>query len=497
MGCLVLDVEQVDLEQGHVEQLDGLDQQIELDKHFGGEVRADADVEQVLGPATLVVVHGGDLAAADLAVADPGHRRDVAVDVLAQHRARDVLQVEASVEVDEALKPARDRPQVDAGEQADARLDVELVFLLAAGAGDDLAAPELRHREVEDVEAVQGVERVVRRNRLADAVGVVAEGQVDLRLKGGARAELQQHRADGDGGKRSPTRCAVAEQGQFVAEQGRIAPRQDRLPVVDVLQVLDHLEAGAAGVAGATRGLGRDVSELGGKVGGQCQGGLRPLDLACAETGQVADQDFAAVGPAPDHAGQVAYELRRLEEGHRDLRLAIELETGVDQAERRVLDPNSQGEFHATDRRHHEVDEGLHRADDALDLLGDRQQHVVDERADVQAQLVQADLGRGHLLAVLPVPVHQQVGFELGHALGVGHVEHGQQVDVGVDAEDKTEALAGRLRNQLADRQAATAVALDVDAQHDIGAAGLEAVLGGVAVLVGDGGTEEQQRADR
>ena len=157
LGCLVLEVEQVGFEQLHVEQGDGLDPQIELDEHAGREARAHGDVEQVLGPAALVVVHGGHFAAADLAVADPGHCRDVAVDVLAQHRARDVLQVEAGVETDGALEPARYRTQVHAGKQADARLDVELVLLLAAGTGDDLAVLELRHREVEDVEAVQGV----------------------------------------------------------------------------------------------------------------------------------------------------------------------------------------------------------------------------------------------------------------------------------------------------------------------------------------------------
>ena len=268
LGCFVLEVEQVDLEQRRFVEgdADGADQR-NPDRQLNEDVQREAgihlDVEQVLEAATLVVVHGGDFAAADATVADPLDIGDIAGVVFGQHLACDVLQIDTGVEVDPAAAAASDRAQAHCQLQPDARADVELVFFLPPRARYDLAVSELRQGEVIDKKAVDRDQRVAGAQGLADPVGVKAKGQVGEGLEFGHGGELEQHGPDRYLGQWHPLVKLDAQQRQLVAEQYRIAAGEDGLPVVDALDVLEHLEARARGAARAAGGFGRHVVELG------------------------------------------------------------------------------------------------------------------------------------------------------------------------------------------------------------------------------------------
>ena len=204
----------------------------------------------------------------------------------------------------------------------------------------------------------------------------------------------------------------------------------------------------------------------------------------------------AGAAPAADQVGHGRDELHRLEEVCRNLRLALEPEQAVEQAQRCVFDADDLGELHATDGREHHVNKRLEGGDHASQLLGNRQQKVVEQAAHIDRQMGQVHLGGRHFLAILPVPVHHQVGAQLGHGLDrARHAEDGLQLDVGVDTEDRAKGLAGRLAQQLRHAQSTFAVAAQVYTQHNVGTAGLERLTGRLSPHVGDLCLEEQELA--
>ena len=237
--CGQIQVEQVDPEQFLVE--DGVAEQV--DEDAADEIRSHVDVEQVLEAATLVVVQGDDIAGAHLAIGLPGHIGDIAEVVLGQDREGDVVQVQRSEEIDAGFQPTRHRADIDAGAQLDLRVDGDLRRLLAAGAGHDLALGEGGQRDVVHEEAVEHVDRVAGCDRLADAVGVEPHRQIRRRAELGRGAEQEVERRDDRDQDIDRLGHLGAEQRELVAEQRGIAAGQQLLPVVDVLDVGEELEA--------------------------------------------------------------------------------------------------------------------------------------------------------------------------------------------------------------------------------------------------------------
>ena len=412
---LIGDVEQVDLEQGQIEEPDRGDPQVQVHEQGGDEVGADADVEQILEAAILVAPHGGDFGTAHLAVGFPGKGRDIAVGVMHQHLPADVLQVHIGVEIDGGGDATGDGAQVQGRGQANGGIDIELRLVHAAGAGNDLAVPEGRHGPVADVEAVEDVEPVAGGHGLAHAVGIVAEGQVRIGAEGQISQQLENKGRwrNGNGRQEEALVEAAAQEGQFVGKQGGVTTGEYLLPVVGGLDVFEKFEAAAGRFAAATLGGGHDLGHLVLQgLGDGLIAGRRAGDRARTEATEAADEDFAAVGGQLPR--QVVHELHGIEEGLRNLRLAVDLQESIHHAQGCRLDTHHGQEAQPVDGRDHHVHEGLDGGDDVLDLVGDGQQDVIHHGADVHPHIVQGEGGRGHLLTIGPGPVAGHIGLELG-----------------------------------------------------------------------------------
>ena len=272
LGCIVFEVKQLDLEQRcfkerNADRANQRNTDRQLNEHIQCEVGVHLHIEQVLEAATLVGIHGGNLAATDAPIADPvdlGHKASV---VFGEHLSGDVLQIDTRVEIDHATATAGDGPQANRKFQTDRGADVKLVFFLASSAWHDLAVSELRQREVVHKEAIEGIDRVAGVERFAHAEGVKAKGQVGKGLELGNGIEREQHGPDRHLGQWHPLVKLDTQQRQLVAEQHGIAARENRLPVVDALDVLEHLEARALWTAGAAGGLGCQVVEFALQIG--------------------------------------------------------------------------------------------------------------------------------------------------------------------------------------------------------------------------------------
>ena len=502
-GRFVLVVKEFDLEQrrfieGEADGANDRNADRELHEDVEREVRVHLDIEQVLEAPTLVVIHGGDFTATDAPVADPLDVGDIAGIVLGEHLAGNVLQVHASIEVDPAAATTSNRSEAHRQLQSNRSTDVKLVLFLSTRARDDLAVSELRQGEVVDEKAVDGIDRVAGAQRFTDAKSVKTESQVGEGLEPGHGRELQQHRPDRHLGQGHALIKLDTQKRQLVAEQHRIATGENRLPVVDALDVFEHLEARACCAARSPGRLGTELIELSLQISGQSTGRLAGIERARTKALERAQLDPSRTAPAADQAGHGGNELNRFEEVGRNLRLPFKAEQAIEQTQRRVFNPNDLGKRHATDGREHHVHKGLEGRDHAAELVRDRQQEVIDQAAHIDRQVGQVDLGCRHLLAVLPVPVDHQVGAQLGHGFDrAGHAERGLQIDVGIDAEHRAKGLAGRLTKKLGHAQPTFAVAAHVNAQQHVGTAGLEGLAGSLPANVDDSRLKEQQLTDR
>ncbi len=101
----------------------------------------------------------------------------------------------------------------------------------------------MRQGEVVDKEAIERIERVAGAQGLADTEGVKAKSQIGKGLEFRHGGQLEQHRPDWHLGQRHPLVKFNPQQGQLVAEEHRIAAREDGFPVVDALDVFEHLES--------------------------------------------------------------------------------------------------------------------------------------------------------------------------------------------------------------------------------------------------------------
>ena len=399
LGRVVFDVEQVEAEQVHLEQGDRGDPQVQIHEEAGHKIGTNADVEQVGKAPAVVLVHGLDFGAANLAVRFPDDLGHIPCVVFFKRGGVDVLQVQFGVEIDAGNQAAGDGAQVQACHQANEGIDIELGLVDAASAGDDLAVAEGGQGHVVHEEAIEHIEPVACGHGLAHAIGVVTEGQVGIGLEACHRTE---HEVEGCwhqgnlGGER--LLHLEAQQGQFVAEEHGIAATENLLPVADVKDVLFEFEAAALGcfrsaaqghlgnvgqcarefrgqaqASGladdavhqlvARKGLGifvffqhthvdrevvqvfwRHRAQLGQVQAGGVQAGGR--EAARSKATKAAQHDLAGVLEGTDLLRQIRHELHGLEEGCRDLGLAHDLQEGVEQAQRRGLHTQGRDKLH-------------------------------------------------------------------------------------------------------------------------------------------------------
>ena len=470
-------------------------------------------VEQVQRPEPFIQQHRQQLGRAHLAVAGEGDqvRVDLPVGVTRHARVADVVQIGVDTDGDRAAHAHRHDPrQAHRAGEAEFEVDAELRLLLAAGALDECAVLHLRQRVVTDVEAVEDVEEVVRLLEFLDAVGVEAEGQVDVAARAAEGADDDLHPRHRREGQRNASELdieadAEVQQRQLVGEQRGVAAVEHLGPVADVQQVgqehqartLDGVAAGldpTRGLVGQLAHVDRQLVEDGAVLGvALVQVGRDEAEVRRADVVEAAQRHARPGGGQGAHHGRhVERELHRVEEGPVDRRLARVLQL-VDLAEhaaqRRVLGHDLVQARQRRGERRDDVPEGLHALGH---LVGDRQQEVEHGRVQVQAQVLDVDRREVHRgITQRPVPLEDQVGLELGQP---GGRQEDPELQVGIDREARLQHREP-VGNHLAQRQAARPVAHQIQRQLAGQGAGLVARTVDVVVDVLDAGLEEQQFA--